>query len=73
MYKSPIEKYLANVKMTVDDSIYKAVSQYGIKVDKDELLKALQYDRNQYETGYRDGYKARDKEIIHCKDCKYYR
>lgn len=25
-------------------------------VDKDELLKALQYDRGQYEQGYKDGY-----------------
>lgn len=25
-------------------------------VDKDELLKALRYDRNQYDKGYQDGY-----------------
>lgn len=27
-----------------------------IDVDKDELLKALQYDRNQYDKGYQEGY-----------------
>lgn len=73
MYKPPIEKYLANVKMTVDDGIYRAVTQYGFKVDKDELLKALRYDRGQYETGVRDGYETRDKEIIRCKDCIFSR
>lgn len=34
---------LEKVKMVVD-------------VDKDELLKALQYDRNQYDKGYQHGY-----------------
>ena len=30
------------------------VQQYGIVVDKEELLKALQYDREQYAKGYND-------------------
>ena len=32
--------------------------QVGFAVDKDELLKALQYDRDQYKKGYEDGLKA---------------
>lgn len=25
-----------------------------------------------YEVGYKDGYAARDGEIVRCRDCKYY-
>ena len=39
-----------------------------VDVDKDELLKALQYDRHQYEKGYAD----RDAELVRCKDCKWF-
>lgn len=42
---------------TDDDSIVMEIQrEYGIAVDKDELIKALQYDRGQYSRGYRDGY-----------------
>ena len=30
------------------------ICEYGIEVDKEELIKALNYDRNQYEKGYND-------------------
>lgn len=33
----------------------KAIRKVGVNVDKGELIKALQYDRNQYEKGYEDG------------------
>ena len=33
----------------------KAVRKVGVNVDKYELIKALQYDRNQYTKGYEDG------------------
>lgn len=32
--------------------------EYKLNVDKDELIRALQYDRGQYDKGYQDGYKA---------------
>ena len=32
-----------------------AAQHFGIFVDKEELIKALQYDRNQYVKGYSDG------------------
>ena len=32
----------------------RAVQSYGINVDKDELIRALQYDREQYYKGYAD-------------------
>ena len=50
MYVSPI-----HVKDKCDNAVFRAVQEVGIEVDKDELLKALQYDRGQYEKGYSDG------------------
>lgn len=41
-----------------------------VDVDKDELLKALRYDRDQYNHGYSDGWYAKEESIVHCKDCK---
>ena len=69
MYKTPIEIITENAKMIADDNGYKAVTQYGFKVDRDELLKALSYDREQYNKGFREGYEARENEIVRCKDC----
>lgn len=67
-YQSPIEVFQTQIKSQIDGEIYKAVMKVGINVNKDELLKALQYDRDQYQKGYID----RDSEIVRCKDCKHY-
>ena len=53
--------------MALDNEILKAVQNVGVNVDKEELLKALQYDRGQYQKGYDD----RDAKIVRCKDCKH--
>lgn len=55
MYKSPIEIELNDI---VSDAVEKA----------DELIKALEFDRGQYEKGWND----RDNEIVRCKDCRWY-
>lgn len=55
MYKSPIEIIYGDIKCKQEDEIYKAIVSYDIHVDKDELLRALSYDRMQYEAGYRSG------------------
>lgn len=68
MYQSPIEMIYTDIQTQIkeeaDKSIYEAVQQCEIHVDKDELIKALQYDRRQYERGYLDGYAdgMRDKQ-----------
>lgn len=41
----------------LEEQIYTAVTNVGIRVDKEQLIKALVYDRQQYEQGYHDGYK----------------
>lgn len=57
MYKSPIEIITEQIKTNYDNAIYSAVQNVGINVDREELLKALEYDRGQYEKGYKDGRK----------------
>lgn len=51
-----------------ENQVYQAIQNIGVDVDKEELLKALSYDRNQYEKGYR----AAKDEIVRCKDCRHY-
>lgn len=71
MYESPIELFTKTVapkiSETVDGMILKAVIDAGIEVDRDELIKALAYDRNQYEKGFEDG-KAEAMKWISVKD-----
>ena len=56
MYQSPIEVFKNELKTELDNETVRAVQRYYIQVNKDELIKALQYDRDQYEAGRRDGY-----------------
>lgn len=72
MYKSPIEIKLNDLVSgavgKADEYIVRYVQKAGVNVDKDELIKALAYDRGQYEKGWND----RDAEIVRCKDCKWW-
>ncbi len=60
---SLIEKTASECAKQTDDMIYRAVLDVGVNVDKEELEKALRYDRGQYEKGYTDGLKNAD--IVH--------
>lgn len=53
-YKSPIEIIQGEMETRVEGELMGVVQNVGIKVDKDELLKALAYDRDQYNKGYHD-------------------
>lgn len=59
-YEPPItmttEKATSKIAEGLDNQIVGEVLKIGINVDKDELIKALKYDREQYEKGYEDGY-----------------
>ena len=66
-YKCPIDLIVSEMNLRMDGEIFKAVQNVGVNVDRDELIKALQYDRNQYQKGYAD----RDAEIVRCKDCEH--
>ena len=62
-YKSPIDlitedftnKIAREVGEDFDNKLYLAI-RHVVNVDKDELLKALAYDRKQYDVGYKNGY-----------------
>ena len=67
-YEAPIKIIMQEMQAQQENQVYQAIQNIGVDVDKEELLKALSYDRNQYEKGYR----AAKSEIVRCKDCKYY-
>ena len=58
MYESPIEIIKGEFTTKFENGIMKAVQKYGVNVDKDELIKAMNYDRQQYEKGFEDGRKS---------------
>jgi hypothetical protein len=72
MYESPVRLIMSDIKLQVDEKLeeacYTAVMEYFPNVNREELIRALQYDRQQYEQGYRDA-KA---EIVHCEECIHY-
>lgn len=55
-YQSPIHQYVSDIKLKMENDICTAVQNVGIYVDKKELIKALSYDREQWEQGYAHGY-----------------
>lgn len=63
MYKSPIEIIQSDIQMKTEECILKAVQKIGVNIDKDELIKAIMYDRKQYEKGYADGIAAAQRWI----------
>lgn len=56
MYKSPIKIATERIKTNYDNAIYSAMQNVGINVDREELLKALAYDRGQFEEGWKEGF-----------------
>ena len=56
-YQSPIQTIASQIEMSMDGEILKACQRVGVDVNKAELVKALEYDRGQYEKGYKNGYK----------------
>ena len=60
MYNSPIEIIVnqLNEQMQIDleNNCAKACLQYGINIEPEQLKKALAYDRDQYDKGFKDGY-----------------
>lgn len=55
MYVYPIEVVLKETYSQFEDDVCRMVQEYGVNVNKDELMKALQNDRNKYDKGYCDG------------------
>lgn len=55
MYESPIHLFQQQLHAKIEGEILTAVNNIHVEVDKDELIRALQYDRDQYDKGYADG------------------
>ena len=67
-YESPIEVIVGQLRMEqekkLEGAILRAIQDYGITVKKEELIKALRYDRHQYEKGYKDGYEDGVRKVM---------
>ena len=56
MYESPINIIISKLCTKLESDCLKSVQRYGFDIDKEELAKALNYDRKQQEKGHTDGY-----------------
>lgn len=59
MYESPINLYMQEIMTTMENERENAITakiseSTGVDIDKGELIRALQYDRQQYNAGYTD-------------------
>ena len=70
-YQPSIELVLSDFETQVENDMVKCVQRYGFNVDREELRRALMYDRRQYDKGYADGKADAEGKIIHCKDCRH--
>ena len=68
MYQPPVELIISNLQQSImecrEKQIIRAIESVSVNVDKDELLKALQYDRQQYTKGYKDGVEEFAKNLM---------
>ena len=81
MWESPIEILRTEIETQLEGEVLKAVQKIGVTVNKEELLKALKYDRDSYTKGYMDGCKNVDlfpegewitvDGFIHCSNCNH--
>lgn len=71
-YKSPINIIQEKITTDFDNEVLKSVINVGIKVNKDELIKALEYDRNQYLLGYEEAKEIYEKALDKaCEELAY--
>ena len=72
MYESPIEFFTKTVApkiaAKIDEQALEAVFQCGFSVDRDELEKALRYDRDQWRKGFADGVEHAQPKWISVED-----
>lgn len=59
MYESPITRFAEDIMTDIvkreEGYLVESVHKVGFDINKEELEKALRYDRNQYEKGFADG------------------
>ena len=66
MYDPIVKIYEANSLFNehIENEVFSIIKRYNIDVDKDELIRALNYDRNQYDKGYADGVRDFYRKLI---------
>lgn len=67
-YESPITLQIRKIAEQIEEQRENQITatiaeQMGVNVDKNELKRALAYDRDQYRRGYEDGWRARSKDV----------
>ena len=79
MYKSPItiiestiDSFTKSIIKQKDDAIFAEIQHsFGVDMDREELIRALKYDRDQYNKGYSDGIRDAREELVRCKECDF--
>ena len=69
MYESPIEIIKGAFTTECENGVMTAVQKCGVNVDKEELVKALNYDREQYRKGFEDGVQSRNMATATWQSC----
>lgn len=68
LYNSPITLVQSAIETQIEDGVLKAVQEIGFDIDPEQLYKALQYDRNQYDKGYSDAKRQYDRGHAHWEE-----
>lgn len=73
MYESPItiaiQDYQSSINTELENRVIVTLNQhYNISVDKDDLIRALNYDRSQYYKGYNDAMKDMGDQLIEAEE-----
>lgn len=55
-YESPVKLIQKSFDSAIEDKVITLIQEYDVTIDKDELIKALNYDRNQFSLGYGSGF-----------------
>ena len=74
-YTPPVSLNLADFQDAIGDAVVQAIINIGIRVNRDELLKTLKYDRAQYKAGYDAGFSdglIKSLHTVRCRDCINY-
>ena len=58
LFEIPITDITKKFDEDTDQWVMECIQKTGISINKEELIKAIQYDRDQYSKGYKNGYDA---------------
>lgn len=77
MYESPVNLIVQDIETQMvqkeEQMILEAIRKCDVVVNKEELIKAINYDRNQYTKGYKDGVSdVLNKIMAEIEDLTYY-